>query len=638
MSRGPIKVLLIDTEQNAGLIKESLRNGGTAPFELEHGDRLATGLHRLAAGDIGVVLLELDLPDSRGLETFRRLRAEAPLVPIVLLSGPDDAPARQAVQEGAQDYLVRGEVHGHLLVRALRYAIEHKRAEVALRESERRYKQLLASITDYVYTVRVARGRPYATAHGPGCLPVTGYSSSEFAADPYLWYNIIHKDDRAAVLRQADRLLAGQEVLPLEHRIYHKDGSVRWIRNTPVVNRDEQGRVASYDGLIVDITERKRAEAALQASEAMYQSLVESIPLHVFRKDLAGRFTFANRRFGASLDRPAEQILGKTDLDFYPPDLAEKYRADDQKVIATGAVFEDTECYQKPGGERSYVTVVKTPVYGPGQAIIGIHGIFWDVTEQKWAEEQKSQMRVARAIQQKLFPTAAPALPGFDIGGATYPAEATGGDYFDYITLPGGAIGFVLGDVSGHGFGPALFAAVTHACLRTLALARQDIDLEAILATGNRLLYEDTGGDPFVTLFFARLDPQTRVLRYASAGHPAALVLDSAGQLRARLTDTGPALGIFPSISFPTAPPLTLADGEIVLLVSDGVLDAMSPDGEFFGVNRALEIIRSHRHRRAQEIVDALCHAARGFFRNTSPHDDITAVIIKVSRGPSGSG
>src|SRR5581483_8712064 len=124
---------------------------------------------------------------------------------------------------------------------------------------------------------------------------------------------------------------------------------------------------------------------------------------------------------------------------------------------------------------------------------------------QKWAEEQQGQMRVARAIQQKLFPPAAPHVPGFDIGGATYPADATGGDYFDYLTLPDGSVGLVLGDVSGHGFGPALFAAVTHACLRTLALTRHDIDLEGILATGNRLLHEDTEGDPFVTLVFARL-------------------------------------------------------------------------------------------------------------------------------------
>jgi len=136
---------------------------------------------------------------------------------------------------------------------------ERKLAELALRESEQRYRRLLATVTDYVYTVEVADGRPVATQHGPGCEAVTGYRPEDFAADPFLWLNMVPDEDRPAVLAHAQAILSGAEPAPLDHRIVRKDGPVRWVRNTPSVRRDAQGRLVGYDGLVKDITERKRA-------------------------------------------------------------------------------------------------------------------------------------------------------------------------------------------------------------------------------------------------------------------------------------------------------------------------------------------------------------------------------------------
>jgi PAS domain S-box-containing protein len=130
-------------------------------------------------------------------------------------------------------------------------------------ESEQRYRRLLASVTDYVYSVTVKDGRAVETRHGPGCEAVTGYSSEDFDGDPSLWYEMIFEPDRPAVLAQADRILRGEEPPPLEHRITHKDGSLRWIRNTPVPRKNEQGGLVGYDGLVYDITERKLAEQQL---------------------------------------------------------------------------------------------------------------------------------------------------------------------------------------------------------------------------------------------------------------------------------------------------------------------------------------------------------------------------------------
>lgn len=136
-------------------------------------------------------------------------------------------------------------------------------AEEALRQSEERYRTLLNSVTDYIYTVEFRDGKPFATRHGPGCLAVTGYSPEDYAQAPYLWYLMIHPEDREKVVRMLDQIRAGHTE-PLEHRIIHRDGSVRWVRNTQVPRRNEQGEVVAYDGLISDITQRKEAEEKLR--------------------------------------------------------------------------------------------------------------------------------------------------------------------------------------------------------------------------------------------------------------------------------------------------------------------------------------------------------------------------------------
>jgi len=136
-------------------------------------------------------------------------------------------------------------------------------AEEAARHSEERYRRLLESVTDYIYTVTVRDGEAVATSHGPGCLAVTGYSAEEYRQNPLLWLSMVPEDDRPAVLAQSQSVLSGADASPLEHRIVHKDGSVRFVRNTPVVRRNADGAVVSYDGIINDITENKVAEAEI---------------------------------------------------------------------------------------------------------------------------------------------------------------------------------------------------------------------------------------------------------------------------------------------------------------------------------------------------------------------------------------
>ncbi len=142
-----------------------------------------------------------------------------------------------------------------------------------------------------------------------------------------------------------------------------------------------------------ELSQRRKVELALMESEAFYQSLVETLPLAMLRKDLQGRFTFANRLLCDALRRTPDEIVGRTDYDFFPRELAEKYRADDRMVLESQRDLEVTEEFQTPTGERRYTHVVKTPVYDASGNLVGIQGIFSDVTEKKRAEIELEHTR-----------------------------------------------------------------------------------------------------------------------------------------------------------------------------------------------------------------------------------------------------
>ncbi|MBM3255626.1 MAG: PAS domain S-box protein, partial [Candidatus Omnitrophica bacterium] len=140
---------------------------------------------------------------------------------------------------------------------------ERKHWEQVLRESEERYKRIVDTVTDYIFTVYLEENKPIKTIYGPTCLSVTGYSPQELQADAYLWINMVHKDDRKEVQDYTRKILSGRENLFIEHRIVRKDGAIRWVRNTSVLHFDSAGKISSYDGIIQDITERKSMETRI---------------------------------------------------------------------------------------------------------------------------------------------------------------------------------------------------------------------------------------------------------------------------------------------------------------------------------------------------------------------------------------
>jgi len=239
------------------------------------------------------------------------------------------------------------------------------------------------------------------------------------------------------------------------------------------------------------------------------------------------------------------------------------------------------------------------------------------------------QMRVAREIQQALYPAEAPQVPGFELAGESVPAQAAGGDYYDYIPMPDGFLGIAIGDVAGHGVGAAMVMAATRAYLR--GFAGTSADVSEILGRLNAALVADTAQNVFCTMLFARLDTHSGEMVYVNAGHPPACIFCGSGEMRATMDSTAMPLGLMPDAEFATGPPVRLEPGELAFFCTDGVMDVASGAGSRFGRSHVLEVVRSSRAESAAQIVQEVCRAVLGFCEPELPADDITALIVKAT-------
>jgi sigma-B regulation protein RsbU (phosphoserine phosphatase) len=189
-------------------------------------------------------------------------------------------------------------------------------------------------------------------------------------------------------------------------------------------------------------------------------------------------------------------------------------------------------------------------------------------------------------------------------------------------------VGVVVGDVTGHGVGPALLMAETRAYLRILAL--NSLDAGAILTRANHVLAEDVGYERYITLFFARLNPSQRKMAYVNAGHVAGYIFGASGEVISTLKRTGMPLGLRSDTNYQESGEIELSPGQVVLILTDGFEEAIGPDEEMFGTGRILEIMKSNRSKSAEEIAQALHAGFRAFTGDSPQLDDLTAIIIKV--------
>ena len=311
-------------------------------------------------------------------------------------------------------------------------AAERQRAENTLRESEDRYRSLVEESPD---AIGIYQEGKLVFINATGARQLGAKSKEELLGRKSEQF--IHPDDFPASSDRLRRRLAGETgAYPAEVRYRRLDGTILPVEviATPITF----GGKAAMQFIARDITERKQAEQHLRDSAALYHSLVENLAQHVFRKDLAGRFTFGNNLFCQSLGKPLAEILDKTDLDLLPAPLAAKYRQDDQRVVQTGQTFEGEEEHRQANGNTISVHVVKTPLRDATGQIIGVQGIAWDITEKKQLEAQLRRTQrlesigtLASGVAHDLNNALAPILMSIEMMRLEFPETAS--RYLDLI-------------------------------------------------------------------------------------------------------------------------------------------------------------------------------------------------------------
>jgi PAS domain S-box-containing protein len=331
------RILLIeDNPGDARLMQEMLAEASHARFNLGWSDTLSSGLERLAQEEIDLLLLDLSLPESTGINTVVTCIQRAPDLPIIVLTGTDDeALAVRAVQMGAQDYLVKGSVHGDLLRRAIRYALErHRMAReredhiCALRTSEARYRQLVDTMSDWAWEVD---SRCVYTSVSGRCVDILGYTPEEILGKtPF----DLMLPDEAGRFREAFEAHA-REKKPLKDLVnwnVHKDGRGVCLLSDAVPILDDSGHLLGYRGVDRDITRRVEAEEQLRALSERHEAILASVPDIIAEVDVHKVYTWMNR---AGLDFFGEDAIGRE---------AEYYFAGEQDTYETvQPVFNGTD-------------------------------------------------------------------------------------------------------------------------------------------------------------------------------------------------------------------------------------------------------------------------------------------------------
>ena len=224
------------------------------------------------------------------------------------------------------------------------------------------------------------------SAIGAAAENVYGRTLEQLKQSPVIRRDAIHAEDRQAVLQHWAAAATGVAA-QYDYRVLTSDGQQRWVHEKVDRWPDDAGGELIC-GVTREVTGRHQVESALSESEAVYRSLVESLPLSVLRKDAQGRIQYANNHACEQMRVTREEVIGSTDFDLFPAVLAKKYLSDDRRVMQTGELHHDIERHQSSDGSVTHVEVLKTPDYDSQGQIIGVQAMFWDVSDKKNIERQ----------------------------------------------------------------------------------------------------------------------------------------------------------------------------------------------------------------------------------------------------------
>lgn len=249
--------------------------------------------------------------------------------------------------------------------------------------------------------------------------------------------------------------------------------------------------------------------------------------------------------------------------------------------------------------------------------------LFEETLEKKRLEEE---LNIARDIQRRLLPKELPKLDGFELAAVNVSSQQVGGDYYDCISIDGHRYGIAIADVSGKGVPAALLMANLQASLR--AFVRADVPLTTMVSRISDIIHENTGIDKYITFFYGALDTQAMTFTYCNAGHNPPYLFHRDGSFQ-KLEEGGVILGIMPGSQY-RAESVELKPGDVVVMYTDGVTEAMNPKDEEFDEFRLEAVVREHLDQPASQIIEHVAQAVREFAGSHPQSDDITMFVVRV--------
>ena len=381
-------LLIEDNLADAHLFGELLREAGAWRLELIHVTTLAAALERLKSENFDVALVDLSLPDAAGVEAVVSLHSLFSSLPLVVVTGLDDeATAARAVREGAQDYLVKGQTDGHLLLRAMRYAGERRRAIEVLQRREEHFRSLIESALDLVAIVQPDAIFRYAS---PSHKRVLGWGPEELIGMDVL--SLVAREDHHIV----EGMLRNGVGRPFEYRVRHKDGSWRRVESYA----RNLTHLAGVGGIVVnsrDVSERHHQEERLRNANLALRAVVQASPLAIYSVNPDGTVrswnVAAQRMFGWAesevLERPLPEITAPG-----TSALADRLSMARKGHLASGI---DVRCVRRDGSTLE-ANLWNELLRDSSGEVIGLIEIVADVTEHKLLEQQVLQGQKMDAI------------------------------------------------------------------------------------------------------------------------------------------------------------------------------------------------------------------------------------------------
>lgn len=366
------KILFVDDDRN---ILEAVKRQFYKQYDIVTATNGPDGLRLIeSSGPFAVLVADLRMNGMDGIEFLNRARQITPHSVCIVITGY------------AELSVAMDAINKEYIFRFLTKPCPPETLARAFQDALAQYRRVTA-VTRYTYSVLVENSTPIYTEYSPGCLAVTGYSPQQYRSDAFLWLSIVLQQHRRRVTEQAGRILAGQDVGPIEYQIRHKNGSIRWMRDMVICHRDDEGRLIRYDGLVEDITERKQNEAALRESEGKFRNFVETSPDIVFRLTRTGHIDYISTRVRQLCGYEPDELVGNHILTTTPAgDLPKITRAID-KVLAGEPVMNLQVNQTNKAGGVILMEINAVPIEKDG-AVIGAQGIMRDITERKQAEEK----------------------------------------------------------------------------------------------------------------------------------------------------------------------------------------------------------------------------------------------------------